>query len=286
MEAKNPVKSLRKAVAVLMSFSASQTIIGTNEMARKVGISKTSAHRIITTLNEAGILERDEKTAKYQIGPALYVLGSLYLKSADFLKVADSIIKEVSNLTSEVVNLAIFDKGYITIVLREDCKHHLRLMGYIGYTSPAYAHASGKALLSEFNEAEIDRLYPNGALNPLTKKTVATKTELKRELELVRKTGVAVNVEQAFEGEEAYGSVIRNASGKAIAALAVAVPVFRVNEAKRQKLASFVKLAASLISYRLGYQDKNTIIFTVKELRDWWNQNCVSSINKASSIAR
>jgi len=90
------------------------------------------------------------------------------------------------------------------------------------------------------------------------------------ELEQVRKSGVAINLEQAFEGEAAVASVVRESSGEACAAVAIAVPMIRIDNTKLQKLAKLVKLGASLISYRFGYRDKSTAIYTIEELRDRW----------------
>ena len=89
---------------------------------------------------------------------------------------------------------------------------------------PAYASAMGKAFLSELSEAELESLYPEERLTPRTPKTIATKRELKLDLQQIRKTGVSFNPEGAHVGVEAAGSLIRNASGKAVAALSISVP--------------------------------------------------------------
>ena len=230
---------MHKAIAVIKSFTLDELELGAKDISRKIGIPFTTTHRILTTLTKERMLEKDPGTRKYRMGPELYIKGNLYLKSTNLQKIAAPVIKEMNNLTGEVVNLAIFNDGYITIILREETKHHLRLSGYLGFTSPAYANATVKAILNEFSEAQIDEIYPSETLRPLTKKTVATKTELKRELEQIRKTGVAINIEQAFEGEAAIASAIHDSSGTAVAALAIAVPTIRMNKAIEEKLVEF-----------------------------------------------
>lgn len=264
---------MHKAISVIKSFTLDELELGPTDISRKTGIPLTTTHRILTTLTKERILEKDPGTRKYRTGPELYIQGALYLKSTNLQKVAAPVMKEMNNLTGEVVNLAIFNNGYITILLREETKHHLRLSGYIGFTSPAYANATGKVILSEFSDAQIDEIYPSETLRPLTKKTVATKTELKRELEQIRKTGAFINIEQVFEGEAAIASVIHDSSGTAVASLAIAVPTIRMNKATEEKLVELVKLGASSISYRLGYQDTDNPAYTIEEIRSWWEQS-------------
>jgi len=127
--------------------------------------------------------------------------------------------------------------------------------------------------LSELTDAQIDSLYPHESLTPLTQKTVATRTELKKELEQIRKTGVAFQSEENRNGVEAVACVIRDVAGTAVAAMSIATPVFMTNQARREQLATIVRLGASLVSYRLGYQDAVNPVRSIEEIRAWWEQN-------------
>ena len=263
----NQNKSLIRAVAVIKAFTPDKLELGSTDVCCMTGIPLTTVHRIQTTLTKERLLERNPSTGKYRVGIELYVQGSLFLRSINLHTAATPVVKELNNLTSETVNMAIFDKGYITIVLRMESKYRLRSPSYVGFTSPAYANANGKALLSELSEAEIDELYHDETLRPVTKKTIATKAELKRELEQIKKNGVAINIEEVWEGEAAVASVVRESSGEAFASLAIAVPMIRIDNTRLQKLSGLVKLGASIISYRLGYRDKSNATYTIEELR-------------------
>jgi len=211
------------------------------------------------------------------VGTKLYTLGSLYLSTTDIFTAAKPVIEALNDLTGETINVSILDRGNIIFIMKEESKHAFRLNTHIGSIVRAYGSAMGKALLSELTEAEIDSLYPEDRLPPLTKKTIATKKELKLELEQVRQTGVAFDREGSYESVEAVGSVIRNANSKAVAAMSIAVPVFRMDEAARKQLTSLVKLGASLISYRLGYQDTANPVHSIDELYSWWKQDKLDS---------
>jgi len=277
MEAENLNKSLHKALLVLMCFSPNELEMGTNEIARRVGMSKTTSHRILKTLTEYKILEQNGNTGKYRIGPELYALGSLYLSTTDVLKAAEPVTKTLNDLTGETVLMGIFDKGNVIMVLKEESKHAFRFARHIGSLLPAYASAMGKAFLSELTEAEIDNLYPEEELQKIAPQTIATKTELKRNLEEIGKTGVSFTREEGYIGAAAIASLIRDADGKTVAAMTIPVPLYSMNQARREQLATLVKMGCSLISYRLGYQDKVNPVRDIEEICSWFEQNRLDS---------
>ena len=274
IENRNLNRSLLKAISILKSFSPEESGLGATEIARKNNISLTTAHRILLSLTKGEFLQQDEKSAKYSIGPELYVLGNLYLSTANMLRVSEPVMKALNDLTGEAVSLSILDeKGYVTIVLREETKFPLRIGTHIGVSFPAYATARGKALLSELNETEIDRLFPYETLKPLTKKTISTKTKLKLELEQVSKTGIAMSGGESIEGADGIASVVREASGKAIGAIAISLPSIRMNRSKRNKYSELIKRGANFICYQLGYQKALPEVRSIDEIRSWGQKN-------------
>lgn len=268
----NAPRSILRIAAVLKSFSPDELELSAANISRKAGTAKTTTHRMLAALTKCGLLDRAE-TGKYRIGPELYILGSLYLSTTDILKAAEPVLKTANDLTSETVNVGIFNKGHVIVVMKEESKYAFKFSQHVGSMLLAYTSAMGKAFLSELTEAELDSLYPEERLTPRTPKTIATKRELKLELQQIRKTGVSFNSEGAYVGVEGLASVIRDASGKAVAAMSISVPVFRMNHTSRQRLAILVKMACSLISYRLGYRDPVNPVRGIQEIRLWWEQS-------------
>jgi len=272
-----PIRLILRAVSILKSFTPDELELSTADISRKVGIPKTTAHRMLASLTQSELLNRNAETGKYTIGPELYILGILYLSTTDILKAAKPVVEALNNLTSEAVNVGIFENGYVTMIMKEECKHAFKYSYNVGSVLPAYASSMGKAFLSELTEAELDSLYPEERLEPKTPKTIATKTELKLELQQVRKTGIGFNKEGAHVGVEAVGSVIRDASGRAVAAMGISVPVFRMNQASRERLATLVRLGSRLTSYRFGYKDPTHPVYAIEQICSWWEQNQTDS---------
>ena len=268
-------KSLTRAMLVLRSFTPDQLELSATEISKRVGIPLSTAHRILVTLTDTGILEQNSKTSKYMIGPEMFVLGNLYLQRMDLFQAAKPVIATLNELTKESINIAILDKGDVIWVMREDSHHGLIDNIHIGSCYPAYSSALGRALLSDLTETRIDSLYPEENLQQITNKTISTKAELKLQLKQVRESGISFDSEGTFEEVVAFASLIRRADGNAIAALGTALPKNRLNPKKHELFTSLIKMGASLISYRLGYKDTVNPVSSIEEISSWWTQNTV-----------
>ena len=271
-------KSVNKAISVLRCFDPQNLELSASEISKKVGIHRVTAYRLLETLLREGVLEKNDNTGKYRIGPELYILGNLYLMSTDLLKAAEPVIKTLNDLTGETVNLGIFDKGNVTIVLQEESTYAFKFSLHVGSILPAYAPAIGKAFLGELREEEIKEIYPEESLQQLTKKTVTSRTALIEELRWIKKTGVSFNHEEAYVGVEGIGTVVRDVSGQVVAAISISVPVFRIDEVIRKQLAVLVRMGAGLISYRLGYHSQDNSIRDIAQLRSWFKQNQADAV--------
>jgi len=265
--------SISKAIGIMKCFTPDQIELGVTEIAREIGLGKSTTHRILNILVENGILKKNSVAKKYMIGPELYFLGSMYLISDVLLEAATPVIKTLNNVTGEVVNLSIFEKCYAIIVMREESKHELRWSRHVGSVLPAHSSSMGKAFLSELTEAEIDSLYPAEELPQITTKTIRSKMELKKELEQIRRDGISVDNEGTVEWIIGIATLIRDASGKAVAAISIATPLIRVDDTKRAIYTSLVKQGASLISYLLGYRDQDNPIKNLQEIVSWCERN-------------
>lgn len=258
---------------MLKCFTPETPELKTSEVANKVGIHRVTAHRLLETLYRANLLHKDINIGVYTIGPELYVLGSIYIENNDIYKSASPVVKKINELTREVVAINVLDgRGDIMLLMREERQIGFRWGSHVSSTYPAYATAGGKALLSDLSEEEIDNFYPEEKLKQLTAKTISTKTQLKCELKEVKKTGLAFTREEYLDGIESVASGIRDATGKAIASLVIAIPIIGESKIQKLKLDKLVKLGAGLISYRLGYMKEELVVRDIEEMIKVWKQ--------------
>ncbi len=285
MKTENTSKSVRRAISVLNCFSPHELELRAGDIYRKTKIPKATIYRILGALAEARFIFKNENSGRYAIGPELYVLGSLFLSTLSIVKVAEPVVKSLTELTNEAFHLGILNRGNMVLLMREEANQEIKIALPLGTVRPAYASGMGKALLSELPDAEIDVLYPEERLRPLTKHTIATRSELKRELKQIKKTGVSFDMGGGSLGGTGIASVIRDASGLAVTALGVAVPDSRLNSARRKNFASIVKMGASLISYRLGFKDNYNPVRDFEDISYFWEQKSTNSIRNAGLLA-
>jgi DNA-binding IclR family transcriptional regulator len=272
MGTKGYSSSALRVASILESFMQGETELTAAEISRKVGLPKSTVHYVLVSLITSGLLMKNENSGKYAVGPKLFVIGSFYLSNIDVTKIAEPVVKTLNDLTNEGVSIGILNEGNMLRVLREESKNPIKYNMPIGESRPAYASAMGKALLSELSDAEIDNLYPDERLIQVTENTIRTKTELKLELENIRSTGISFDREGGRTGIEGIARVIRDSSGKGIAALTISSPVYRLDEAKRQKLVEIIKLGVALINRKLGFNDAANPILDIQEIYQWWEQ--------------
>ncbi len=273
MGIKSYSSSALRVSSILESFTQGEVELTAAEITSKVRLPKSTVHYILVSLIKSGLLVKNENGGKYAVGPRLFEIGSAYLRNIDIIKIAGPVVKALNDLTDEGVSIGILHGSNMLRVLREESKNPVRYVQPIGESRPAYASAMGKALLSELSDAEIDNMYPDERLIPVTENTIRTKTELKLELENIRSTGISFDREGGHKGVEGIGRVIRDSSGKAISAVTISLPVFRIDEAKRQQLVKLVKLGAALISYKLGFKDTANPVRDIQEIYQLWEQS-------------
>jgi len=194
------------------------------------------------------------------------------LRKQDFIRISYPVVKALNELSDETILIFIFDKGDVIMVYKEESRRDFRVTHTIGTILPAYSAASGKAFLSELTEEEIDNLHPGQNLKPLTRNTIKSKAVLKQQLEQIRKTGVSFGRGECYEGTLGIASLLRDDTGRAIAAISIVLEDFRTNQYTINRLATLVRMGANLISLRLGYDDANNLVREVQDIHSWWEQ--------------
>lgn len=268
------MKSLVKALSVLNAFSTDESELSATEISKKVQLPFSTTCRILSTLTNLRLIERNINTRKYSVGPELYVLGSLYIENNDIYRSASPVVKKINELTGEVVVVNVLDgRGDIMVLIREERQIGFHWGTHVSSTYPAYSTAGGKALLSDLSEEEIDNLYPEEKLKQLTPNTISTKTQLKRALIEIRETGLAFTSNEYLDGIESVGSLIHDTTGKAVASIVIALPILGKSKIKDWKLDKLVKLGASLISYRLGNMSRDLVVSDIDSMINLWKQH-------------
>src|SRR5690349_4893653 len=246
------LSSVANSLRLIKAFSEGQYEIGISDLAKRLGLAKSTVHRLASTLLEQGMLEQNAGDGKYHLGLALFELGALVRRKMDFTVEARPFLRTLMEKTGETVHLAILDHDSVLYIITHESKQALRMGSKVGTRVPVRCTAVGKTLLAFQPEEEIERILARG-LPASAPNTVVDAKALRRELALVRARTYAVDDEESEVGLRSIAAPIRSHSGNVVAAISIAGPVHRMT--KKMLLGWVRELvgAAEAVSQRLGW---------------------------------
>jgi IclR family KDG regulon transcriptional repressor len=251
------LSSVAMAIQVLDAFTKKDTELGISALSRKLGIAKSTVHRLATTLASGGLLEHDKVTGQYRLGLTLFRLGALVRQRMNLYNEAKPFLTELGHQTNETIHLAILSENQVVYVYNLDSEQAVRAQSYIGVPKPAYCAAEGLAILAYQPEDVIKAIIAEG----LVKRTPNTKNrpeQIWAALKEVRSLGYATEDEEYELGVRCVAAPIWDASGSVVAAVGVAAPAQRMTKKMMSETAPEVIRTAYAISRRVGYRSQKT----------------------------
>ncbi len=200
--------AVTRAGAILDALAESSgEAAGPSELARRLGLPKSSIANICNALAEIGLVRRIG--TGFALGRKLAELGGAYLASVDQVQEFYEECRILRAGSEETVQLAILDGLEMTYLARHDGRQPVRLTSQIGRRLPATHTATGKAALASLDPADLDRrLDGMDALPTMTEKSIATVEGLRADLDVVRERGYAIDDEETVEGVVCFGVMI------------------------------------------------------------------------------
>lgn len=247
------LSSVANALRLLKVFSDDEFEIGVSELARRLGIAKSTAHRLAATLVAERFLERDGGDGKYRPGLLLFELGSLVRRKMDVSAEARPLLKSLAEKTGETVHLAVLDDHSVLYVNRIESRRAIRMGFGLGVRAPLHCTAVGKALLA-FQPAEFIEETIALGLPRRTPGTITGPQAFRQELAAVRGRGYAIEDEEIEAGLRSIATAVRNDAGSVIASIGVAGPAHRMTRRLLVSYARDLMVATDAVSRRLGYQ--------------------------------
>ncbi len=251
---KNTIRSIQRAVEIL-SFMVSKNVpCDLDVIASESGLKKTTAHRILQTLADVGMVERDIRTRRYKAGRRLVSLGLAAYAEFDLSRIAAPILEAVRDALNETANLTVLERNEIVIVERFPSPHLLKLALDRGSRLPVHCTATGKAILAHLPQSRRQQVVASLALQRLTPKTLATPETLLADLEIIRRRGYAICDEEFAVGQVGYATPILDHTGECLAAVNVSFLLARhPDRTRHQDFIEHVLNAGERISREMGY---------------------------------
>lgn len=248
------VQSFDRAVAILDTFSAERPELGVSEIARSTGLSRSTVHRLLTTLRRHELVQQVPDSTDYALGPHLLRLAQVASSNVNLQKAALAVMTELRNLCNETVGLHARLGPFTRTVLDqvESSQPLRRIYTEIGSAIPIYQGAPGKVMLA-YSPDELQEEILAGKLEAATERSITDPQRLRNELKRVRKLGYALSFEERVPGISTIAVPIANHTGAVIAALSVSGPSTRVDRKRLLECLTHAAQAAQRVSTSLGF---------------------------------
>ena len=244
------VQSVDRALEIL-NVLARVGEAGITEVAAELGVHKSTAFRLVATLEQHRLVEQSGDRGKYRLGVGLLRLAGATTSRLDLVQEARPVARQLASETGETVNIAVLSESSALYLDQVAGSSALQPHNWVGQHIPLHATSNGKVLLSGLDESALDSAL--GKLASYTSHTITSRGKFRDELARVRDQGYAVAVDELEVGLTAVAAPIRNAHGDVVASMSVSGPSFRLPEDRVTEVVRLVVAAAAEVSHRLGW---------------------------------
>ena len=246
------LQTIEKASEVLALFDRDHTEWGVREVAETLGLAKSSAHDLLTSLAQVGFLGKTE-AGRYRLGWRLVALSETLLATTELRREARPIMEELAAQYQETIHLAILDDTKVVYVDKLEGRQAVRVeLTSLGTRLYPHCSSLGKVLLAYHPEADVKHIIQTNGLPRFTPNTITDESELEQTLIKVRKQGYAYDLEEILPDLCCVGAPVRNYTGQVIAAISMSIPAYRFQRSQVE-FRKAVILSGKMVSERLGY---------------------------------
>jgi len=246
------LSSVTSAIRILKEFGGQEAEIGISELAKRLGVAKSTTYRLATSLVAEGFLEQNPENEKYRLGIGLFALGAQVRRRMDVSTEAKPQLMELRSSTNETSHLAILNGRLIVYINSLESFHAIRMRSETGVSKPAFCSAEGRAMLA-FMPYEAVEIALSGDLAPRTTRTITDRSAIISAIEEAARRGYSIEDEETEIGMLSVAAPVRSATGDVVASLGISGPNQRLTPELAETLAPQVMRAADMVSARLGY---------------------------------
>lgn len=237
---------------VLLEILAEEDGLTLTELARRSGVSASTVHRVLLTLEGRGFVLHDTERGHWLVGVAAFKIGSAFLRNRRIASMGRATMHALMEASGETVNLGIEDDGEVVFISQAESHDTLRAFFRAGSRGAMHASGVGKALLAEFPEHRVRHICAVRRLERFTDKTLTDLGQFMSELAESRRRGWALDDEERTLGMRCVAAPIFNEHAEVIAAISISGPSVRVTLRKLDAFGPMVRRAADEITRSIG----------------------------------
>lgn len=251
------VRAVARAVSILEQFTLNRPEATLTEICSGIGLSKSTTHRLLSTLEGAGMVEFDRKTTRYRLGLKLFGMGSVASKSMELVKQADPLLRAITDDDTDETSLLLVVDGMEALCLRRaDGDQPVRvLIMEPGKRIPFNCGAAGRVLLAHLPDTQWDEVII-AHTHRATKYSLVSREELDRDRHEIRERGYAVGWEDCALSACSLGAPVRAAGGAVVASVSILGILERFSAERLPTLVRRVMQLGNDLSGKLGYRPR------------------------------
>ncbi len=223
-----------------------------SELALRLDMPASTAHRILATLQVHRLVDFSAATQEWRIGVEAFRIGSAFSRDDKLLEIGREVMHALVEQCGETANLAIADDGEVVFLSQVDTPHPIRAFFSAGTRAPMHSSGIGKALLAEMGRREVERILQRRGLSGFTPNTLTSEQALFADLRVTRQRGWSLDDEERHTGMRCIAAPVFNQWGEAVAGLSVSGPTQRLGDAVLDAVAAAVCAAARELTLRSG----------------------------------
>jgi len=245
-----PTQSVDRALSILREFSVDEPQLGVSELSRRVGLTKSTVHRLLASLLQGGLVKQDPTSREYRLGLGLVELGQTVVQTDPLLRLVHPYQHYLADTVGEPVHLGVRAGFEMLCPMYErpaDLKEPVSWMARL----PLHCSAGGKILAAQMEEDELTTLL-EGGLSRFTENTITDPAELRAELEVVREQGFATCFEELKHGANAIAVPLAKPDGTVVATLSIVGHAYSLTREKAMNSLEILRGVATEISLKLA----------------------------------
>ena len=254
------VQSIARAFAIAEEIARNREGIGLAELSKRVGLHNSTAFHLVKTMVQLGYVSQLADSRKYRIGRRMFTLAAGALDEIELVNVATPVLEKLTADTGEYSHFAIRSGEQIVVVAKTAGTGIFQLVDRTGAVRPAHATALGKVLLAALAPPQLARYMETCDLHRYTAKTIVEREALLREIEEVKRKGIAFD-DGEFDAEARCVAVpVRDFTGRVAGAIGMSGPMWRFSLQALQEKSKYVREAAVALSAELGFHAESEAV--------------------------
>ncbi len=246
------VQSVDRALLIIETLAEDDEGYRLTDLAVRTGLSPSTVHRLLTTLEKRRFVQFDRGESTWHIGAQSFAVGSTFVRRRNFVTQALPYLRKLRDQTRETANLAVVDDGAMVVLTRVESRELMRSVTKVGGRVPMVASGLGKALLATYSEQDVFAIIQRVGMPRLTSNSIVRAGELCKSLHDIRRQGYSVDDEEALIGLRCVSAVVYDDCSEPLAAISVSGKASRVPNDRLPILGKQVQEVAAELTMALG----------------------------------